>query len=175
MVALLRGVNVGGHKPLPMAELRSALTNAGVADVSTYIQSGNVIYTGLPGDAPLIQQTINERFGVDTPVITRSGAALSRTLRAHPWPAGSGTEKLHHIMFLADAAPADAEQLLSERVAECERIAVVDQEVHVYYANGSARSRFDVGWVDRQLGTVATARNLRTCRKLDQLLTARLA
>jgi len=43
-IALLRGINVGGHKKTPMAELRSLLEQKGFKDVKTYIQSGNVVF-----------------------------------------------------------------------------------------------------------------------------------
>lgn len=65
--ALLRGINVSGHKKVPMAELRTLLTELGHADVRTYLQSGNAVFSSASGDEDALtaqlEQAIEERFG----------------------------------------------------------------------------------------------------------------
>ena len=92
-MALLRGINVGGKNPVPMADLRAALTDAGYDDVRTYIQSGNVLLsTGTPAarlEADL-EATIAARFGVPIPVVVRSHRQLRAVVEKAP--AGFGMQ-----------------------------------------------------------------------------------
>ena len=170
-IALLRAVNVGGHKKVPMAELRAALTDTGFAAVSTYIQSGNVVFTSPLDDAAaadIVRSTIASRFAVDTPVIIRSAGQLAAAIAHHPWEPGEFDEKFHHVVFLADPPPTDALDRLAER-ATTEDLAVVGADLHVRYRAGVAGTKLTVDQIDRRLGTVATGRNLRTVAKLRDL------
>jgi uncharacterized protein (DUF1697 family) len=76
--------------------------------------------------------------------------------------------KLHHVMFLADPAPADAAELIGDHSPD--EFAVIGCEVHIRYPQGSARSTLTNDLVDRRLGTIATARNLPTCQKIAAAL-----
>src|SRR3989304_1372124 len=82
-VALLRGINGGGKNMLPMKDLAAMFTNAGCASVSTYIQSGNVVFEASPALSrripTLIEKVIADRFGYQVPVVTRSGAGLGKS------------------------------------------------------------------------------------------------
>lgn len=60
-VALLRGINVGGNNPVPMAELRVTFEDMGFTDVTTYIQSGNVLFRGERIDENAIQARLSEQ------------------------------------------------------------------------------------------------------------------
>ena len=75
-IALLRGINVGGHKKVSMAHLRDVLTKSGLENVKTYIQSGNVIFQSLKENKGelevLIHNAIMAHFGFDVPILVRS-------------------------------------------------------------------------------------------------------
>ncbi|MCB1269082.1 MAG: DUF1697 domain-containing protein, partial [Microthrixaceae bacterium] len=78
-VALLRGINVGGRNKVPMAELRSALTERGLSDVRTYIQSGNVVFGSdlePAGLEVLVADVVRSSFGVESPTVVRSAADM---------------------------------------------------------------------------------------------------
>ncbi len=171
-VGFLRGINVGGHNLVPMAELRQALVTAGFLDVATLIQSGNVVFTSDLDDgraAVEIRQIVTRRFDVDTPVIVRSRDQVAAALDAHPWPPGEFEAKFHQIAFLADPPPPDGDERLAERALH-EDIALIGNELHVRYREGQARSKFTIDWIDRQLDTVATGRNLATVKKILAVL-----
>src|SRR5436853_6207191 len=88
LIALLRAVNVGGRK-LPMAELRALCAGLGWEEVETYIQSGNVVFAAPGKPAALeakLEKAIEERFGIDVPVIVRSAAEWSAYVEANPFP-----------------------------------------------------------------------------------------
>ena len=165
-------MNVGGHNRVSMADLRDVFVDLGFTGVASVIQSGNIVFESSPPDrasTAAIIEAVERRFDVHVPVTLRTAATFTAAVEAHPFDFGEVEAKFHHIMFLATPAPLDAAQRLDERV-DGDDIAVIGSEVHVRYRNGSGRARFSVDWVDRQLGTVATARNLPTCRKVVDLL-----
>ena len=167
-VALFRGINVGGTNTIAMAALRATFGSLGYGRVSSVIQSGNVGFDS--DDAPAaiaatIRRAVAAQFDVDVPVVLRTVEAIETVLASVPWKSGDVEPKLHHIMFLADPAPADAFELLGDHTPGAE-FAVLGSEIHVRYPHGSARSTFTVNLVDRRLSTTATARNLPTCEKI---------
>ncbi|HJY56162.1 MAG TPA: DUF1697 domain-containing protein, partial [Streptosporangiaceae bacterium] len=89
-IALLRGINVGGKNKVPMAELRDVVTSLGHTRVTTYIQSGNVLFTTSEDDtaklAAALEAAIAEAFGVRSPVVVLSREDLARVLDTNPHP-----------------------------------------------------------------------------------------
>ncbi len=176
-VALLRGLNVGGHNKVLMADLRGVFTALGFDDVGTIIQSGNVCFTqpsGHPGEsnesrlAEIISDAIGSELGIETSVVLRTPEQLETAMAAHPYPAGEVEPKLHHIMFL-DSIPKHGLDQLAD-VSPADPRALIGREIHLAYPQGSARSKLTLKIVESRLGVVATARNLPTCEKiLDQL------
>ena len=129
-VALLRGVNNPGGKKVAMAELRDVVTALGHADVMTYIQSGNVLFTPRSADgaeavltdefalAAEFEQVIADRIGVQSRAVVLSAEDLARCVRDNPFP-GQANPRLLHAVFLPDgpgsgmaAWVADAERLV---------------------------------------------------------------
>ena len=86
-IALLRGINVGGHKKVPMAELRDLLTKSGLENVLTYIQSGNVVFqsanTGIKSLETEIKKSILDHFGFDVSVMVRTREQLHTIFELH--------------------------------------------------------------------------------------------
>lgn len=102
-VALLRGVNVGGHNKVPMADLRDALTRDGLASVRTYIQSGNVVLDS-PIDevevvAARVRSVIARAFGLDIPVVALTASDLRGVADANPYPDEPDPRRVHAIVL----------------------------------------------------------------------------
>lgn len=169
-VALLRGINVGGHHKIPMADLRALLAARGLRDVATLIQSGNVVFSS-DASSPALQdslaQAISERFGFDVPVVVRTAEAFRAALAASPYADEGHDDRFVAIGFLP-GAPASTD--LDPDRSPGDRFAVLGHEVHVHFAHGQANTRLTSDWFDRQLGQVSTFRNLRTCRRIADLL-----
>ncbi|QMU96055.1 DUF1697 domain-containing protein [Microbacterium esteraromaticum] len=170
---LLRAVNVSGANRVPMAELRTLLTErSALQNVSTYIASGNVIC-----DAPVdreaacaeVRALIADEFGVDTPVIARTHTELVRAERDDPFDDAS-LDKMVHAMFLeGDASPGAVDQLTA-RMLPGERIALIGRELWIDFGQGGvASTKLTRPVLDRALGTASTGRNRNTVRKLVQL------
>ena len=107
-VALLRGINVGGRNKVPMADLREVVASLGHTGVSTYIQSGNVLFSTAGDDtaklAADLEAAIAEAFGVRSPVVVLSREDLARVLDTNPHPE-EPNPKLVHVVFLNAELP----------------------------------------------------------------------
>lgn len=168
-VVLLRGINVGGQKRLPMADLRALLEALGHQNIATYVQSGNAVLDSDLDNGDLlrgIEQAIHERFDFDVPVVVRSRDELAAIAERHPFAAVEGDEAKLHVMFLADAPDADAVANLDAEQFAPDTFAIEGREMFIHYPNGAGRSKLTIDRVERALGTTATARNWRTVSKL---------
>ena len=108
-VALIRGINVGGKNPVPMAALREALTSAGFADSRTYIQSGNVVLVAPKKSeaavAEAVEAVLEAEFGVTTVVVAVGAARMRRAVSGAPKGFGSEPEMYHYdVAFLRPGA-----------------------------------------------------------------------
>ena len=97
-VALLRGINVGGKNPVPMADLRAAMEGAGYDDVRTYIQSGNVLFSTDEPTAGLedrVEAVLEERFGIPIVVVIRTERQFRAVVRKAPDGFGAQPDRYH--------------------------------------------------------------------------------
>lgn len=173
-IALLRGINVGGNRRVPMADLRAALEAIGLADVRTWIVSGNVVFgskrterNALRAD---IEAAIEKRFGFAVAVVLRTAAEMQAVLAADPLPEGSAADPAHRYAIFLSADPQP------ERLAAIDPAAVApdlfvagDRVIHAWYKGGLQASKLAGQLTDRGLGVTATARNWNTVRKLVEL------
>jgi Uncharacterized protein conserved in bacteria len=173
-IALLRGINVGGNRRVPMADLRAALDEIGLDEVRTYIVSGNVLFRTTRTDPVAltreIEAAIEARFGFALAVVLRSAAEMRSVVAADPLPEGSAGDPAHRYAIFLSADPAP------ERLAAIDRGAVApdvfvagDRVIHAWYRNGLQQSKLAGQLTDRGLGVTATARNWNTVRKLVEL------
>jgi uncharacterized protein (DUF1697 family) len=176
-VALLRGVNVGG-KTLAMADLRRVMEAAGFADVATYIQSGNVVFTARhsPRLARRVEQAIEAGLGMHVGVAVLSRDELADVVAGNPFGA-QPNPRLVHVMFLLGASPAGlASGLAQLEYRGRDEYRLRGRVLYLHTPDGYGRSqlvaalgRGPVGRLLRQLGT---ARNWGTVTKLLSLLDA---
>ena len=159
-VALLRGINVGGHRKVPMAELRALCAELGFRDVKTYIQSGNVAFEGEGDVAASLKAGIAERFGFDVPVVVRTREQVQAAIDGNPFEIDP---KLLHVFFLdraVDGAGLDPDH------SPGDAFEVAGDVIYVRYGSSSHKSKLSVAFFERRLGCKATARNWRTVHKL---------
>jgi len=109
-VALLRGINVGGRNKVPMADLREVVTSLGHTGVSTYIQSGNVLFSTAEEDnaalAAALESAIEDRFGIWSSVVVLTRDELAQVLAANPYP-DEPNPRMVHVVFLNAEPPGD--------------------------------------------------------------------
>jgi Uncharacterized protein conserved in bacteria len=169
-IILLRGVTPTGRNRVPMAELRAALADAGLVDVRTYIQSGNVIARSPLDHASLrqlVHETIRQKIGADITVITRTPEELMGVLERNPFP-DADQSRLYFSLLSSQPAP----KLLQEFLAiDCapDEIRVVDDTIYTLYATKLSDSRFTNNFFERKLKVTATTRNFNTMSRLVEL------
>lgn len=173
-VALLRGVNVGGKNKLPMKDLVSICGAAGCVNVSSYIQSGNVIFSAAPKEAArlpaLISAQIEKRFGHKPPLILRTKEQLEEAFHNNPFIKMGAPEETLHVMFLAnEPTPASVASLDAQRSPPDTFIAR-GQEIYLRLPNGAGVSKLTNAYFDSKLTTISTVRNWRTVAKLLELM-----
>ncbi|HIW61251.1 MAG TPA: DUF1697 domain-containing protein [Candidatus Stackebrandtia excrementipullorum] len=173
-VALLRGINVGGHKKVPMAELRDVFADVGYPGARTYIQSGNVVFDGVGDPASArdrIASGIADRFGFDVPVIIRSAAELDAVIAARPFPGRDLDPAKLTVTFLARPITDETRRAVAVPDGLPEEAVVTTTEVYIYYPDGQGKSTLDRSPFWKPLGkAVTTTRNWRTILKLRQML-----
>lgn len=168
-LALLRGINVGKAKRVPMAGLRALAGDLGYADVATHLNSGNLLLTGDDDAATVasrLERGIEERFGLHADVVVRTAGQLAAALSANPFPDGDPSRVV--IAFLAGLPAADAEAELAALAADDEPFLLTPTEAYVHFGHGQADSRL-AARLAAVLGVSATARNLRTVAALVDL------
>jgi uncharacterized protein (DUF1697 family) len=167
-IALLRGINVGGHRKLPMADLRALCTELGWGNPRTYIQSGNLaIDTDDTDVAARLKAGIHARWGYDVPVVLRTVPELQTACAATPY--ADQPEKARAIVFLNAPPDTDRVQAASPPLGTGEQWRVIGRDLHLLYPNGQARTKMTLPWFETHLGVTGTARNWRTTQKLIAL------
>lgn len=162
--ALLRAVNVGGTGKLPMTELRRLCEEGGLTDVTTYIQSGNVVFRSKRVEAgvkKLLETALAVQLGKPCGVLVRQAAELRELLEQNPFPDAAGNQVL--VLFLDEAPPAAV--LKQVVAADGEELRACGRHLFLHFPNGMGRSKLKI-----PLAKVGTGRNLNTVRKLLALL-----
>ncbi len=176
LVALLRGINVGGKHRLLMKELAELFADAQCGDVRTYIQSGNVVFKASPkvvkGLAECIARNIEQRYGFASPVILRTAEEMAQTVRDNPFLRDGTPEKSLHVYFLADLPQASAVESLDPSRSAPDAFQVVDRQVYLHLPNGMGRTKLTNAYFDSKLSTVSTARNWATVLTLLEMMQA---
>jgi len=171
-IALLRGVNVGGHNTLPMKALRTLLTDLGFANVATYIQSGNCVFDSGASDAAEIAGRISDRieaeFGFRPNTFVLSLDALEAAIAGNPFAGQSDDPKYVHLFFLADEVGDLDEPGMRALAAPGDDFALVGKVFYLLTPAGIGRNKL-ANKLDRFLKVYMTARNLRSTAKIANL------
>ena len=174
-VALLRAINLGRVNRVPMAALRSALTEAGFDDVTTHLQSGNVVLRSSKRSdtavAREIELLVGSEFGVEAYVMVRTADQLAKIIRANPLARGrNGAERLH-VAFLKRRPAAAAKRALAGRTFGNDEFAIRGTEIYLWYPNGVAGSKMNTAVFEGALGTPGTVRTWNVVTRLNELAT----
>jgi uncharacterized protein (DUF1697 family) len=172
LIALLRGINVGGNKPVDMGRLRRLLADLGYTDGRTYLQSGNAVFTSTvsPGEAAAdLEEGIAKEFGVDCRVMVRSAPQLAAVVAADPLLHSLGNPSRHFVGFLDGAPQAKGVEQLGRSDYGSDLLRIVGDHVYLWCPNGISRSPFAKLNLDRILGTAVTLRNWNTVTKLAEM------
>jgi uncharacterized protein (DUF1697 family) len=167
-VALLRGINVGGHKRVAMADLRALLESLGYHDVRTHLQSGNAVFnTGRRRAEDLAAQIasrIDVDLGLEVKVLIRTSKALNAIVEANPFPAQGADPKELHVAFLSSGPRADG---IDRDVLPLGEFEIGDRVIYLRLPKGISGSNLP-DW-ERLLGLSVTTRNWNTVTRLRDI------
>ena len=174
-VGLFRGINVGGRNILPMKELVSLMEGVGAKSVSTYIQSGNVVFQAVGGEesglAAKIQDSIEERYSFRPELVILDEIAIESAIAGNPFAEADSAPNKVHLSFLS-ALPSNPDLDALERIrAPSERYELKGTVFYFHAPDGIGRSKL-AARIERSLGVSGTGRNWRTVRKLQEMIQA---
>ena len=167
-IALLRGINVGGHKKVPMAELRKVLTTSGLENVQTYIQSGNVIFQSSSKNKKALEQTIQKAmldyFSFEIPVLVRNRAEIKTIFDNCPFTEEKKVNS--YFTMLSEIPDQDLVDEASKKTYPNEEFVVLKDCIYFFSAEGYGNAKFNLSFFERKLKVNATSRNYKTMVKL---------
>jgi uncharacterized protein (DUF1697 family) len=176
-VALLRGINMGGHKKVSMSDLRAFLARLGLKDVQSLLQSGNLVFRSNArpsGLEHLLEAEAEKRLGLQTDFFVRTSEEWSEVIARNPFRKAAEKDPSHLVvMFLKDAPAEGSVKALQAAIAGPEIVRSYGRQAYIVYPVNIGDSRLTISVIDRMLGTRATGRNWNTVLKLGALAEAR--
>ncbi|MEU6574255.1 DUF1697 domain-containing protein [Streptomyces sp. NPDC046805] len=173
--ALLRGINVGGKKKVPMAELRGLMEGLGHEGVHTHLQSGQAVFTTGRGDeeslADELTRAIEGHFGFPVDVLVRDHAYLEAVAAACPFPAAELEPRQLHVTYFSASVGAERFADIDPAAHLPEEFRLGDRALYLYAPDGLGRSKLAEALARPRVnrGLIATSRNWNTVVKLVEL------
>lgn len=170
-VALLRGVNVGGHRKVPMADLRTFAADLGLGKPATLLQSGNLVFGTRQRSTGEIEQWLEreaeKRLGLRTDFLVRSAEEWEAVVAGNPFRTEARRDPSHLVvMFLKGAYATHAIEDLRAANPGPEIIHPAKRELYISFPRGIGTSKLPALMTKARLGTTATGRNWNTVEKL---------
>ena len=171
--ALLRGINVGGHRKVPMAELRQLMTDLGFGQVKTYIQSGNIIFNADTEEtaqlAEKIQKAILEHFGFEVPVICLTAETLQQAVKNNPFATEATPLTQLHLSFLNKVPEKSLAEALQEIDLSPDQFHLQNTFIYLNIPGKYHKTKLSNALFEKKLKVSATTRNWKTVMKLITL------
>jgi uncharacterized protein (DUF1697 family) len=173
-IALLRGINVGGHRPVAMSDLRALLAGLGFADVRSVLQSGNLVFRSAARTGADLEHVLeaeaDRRLGLRADFLIRSAKEWRQVVANNPFRKEAEHDPSHLVaMFLKSAASVKDVSAIQAAIAGPEVLRAGARHVYIVYPEGIGRSRLSNIFLEAKLGVRGTARNWNTVLKLAAL------
>ncbi len=155
-----------------MPDLRALLSDAGLEDVRTYVQSGNVVVTSDADASQLAaeaERVIADRFGFEVDVIARTGEELADVVARNPLAEVAVDPKRYQVSFLEAEPDPEVFERMAAMAADSERVVAIGRELYAWHPDGIGRSKLWAKLGGTGLGVRATARNWTTVTKLLEM------
>ena len=170
-IAILRGINVSGHKLIKMEALKKSLEKLLFTSIRTYIQSGNIVFSSKEKDIKKIEQNISKiilddfNFEVPCKVVTKE--KLIKVLNHNPFNKDNSKDpSFMHLTFLSDIPSNLDLSIFLERRLEGEEIVFYEDVVYLYCPKSYGNTKLSNSFIEQKLKLTATTRNLKTCHAL---------
>lgn len=173
-IALLRGINVSGSNILKMAELKLFFIDLGFSNVTTYIQSGNVIFEANLAEIHQIEEKIvkgiTQTFGYSVNVLVLTKETLEAIFRSNPYIQNGNIDisKLH-VTLLNNEPFSEGIEQIKELSTNEDEFEIIDKYIYLYCPNGYGNTKLNNNLFEKKLKSMATTRNWKTISKLVEL------
>lgn len=173
-VAILRGINVGGHRKILMADLRVLLGRLGYDNVETYIQSGNVVFNGPENIDSLdlekqIFEAIADKYGFEVKVLVRTTEEWKKTVKLNPFLKSADVNQLH-VTFLKAIPEPDTVNAAKSLEFEPDLFEIIKRDVYINCLQKYNETKLSNNFFEKKLKVEATTRNWKTVLKITELL-----
>lgn len=170
-IALLRGINVSGKNKIVMADLKQMLLQLGFSNITTYIQSGNIVFSSKEVDATVLSEKIHKQilntFKLDVPVLVLASSTLQTIFNNHPY--AEEDEKQIYFVLLKSTPSAALVAELNKGTYATEKFVVTNNCLYLLCLNGFGKAKCNNNFFERKLGVQATTRNYKTIAKLVEI------
>jgi uncharacterized protein (DUF1697 family) len=171
-IVLLRGINVGGHARIAMADLRAMLTDLGYDDVATVLQSGNAVVTA-NASAARIATDVSARLHADTKLavtcVVRTVDEMRTALDRDPYE-GHANDPAKYVIGFMDRAPTEAKVARMDPASFApDEFRIIGREAYIWCPDGLRDTKLTAPNFERKLGVSMTVRNWNTCQKVFAL------
>lgn len=173
-IAMLRGINVGGQKPVRMEQLRESCSALGFRSIETYVQSGNIVFLEAEKSPSNLSKSISEAilgdFGFRAPVLVKTSKEMGEVIIRNPFLKETGIDpsKLH-VTFLSEVASKEALKGLERFATKPDRFYVGRQEIYLYCPGGYGKTKLSNTAFEKALSIRTTTRNWKTVGALFEM------
>jgi uncharacterized protein (DUF1697 family) len=173
-IAILRGINVSGQKTIKMESLKAHMAACGFKNITTYIQSGNLIFESEEISdteiAKKIESQILKEYGFEVPVIVRTPEELQTILTHNPFlnQRKEDIDKLH-VTFLSEPSEKQYLDKIKQPENTLDEFVIAGNCVYIFCANGYGKTKINNTFFENKLKVTATTRNWKTVMKLAEM------
>ena len=173
-ISILRGINVSGQKLIKMDALRKSYENMGFHNVTTYLQSGNVIFACNDIEINNLEQKISQQiekdFGFEVPVIVLTIDKLRKIIENNPFLNDPNIDQAFlHVTFLSSKPDHYNQSAIEDKKQDGEEIFFTDIAVYLYCPNGYGRTKLNNNFLEAKIKVGATTRNWKTTNELYKI------
>jgi uncharacterized protein (DUF1697 family) len=173
-ISILRGINVSGHKKIQMNDLKTLYEDLKFKNVTTYIQSGNVVFKASKQRdevlAKKIEAAIYSKYDFEVPVITRNVEEMKNTISINPFLKDTGIDKEKlHVTFLEEIPDKTKVDSIKNIDYSPDKLIITGKEIFLYCPNGYGITKLSNNFFENKLKVNATTRNWKTVNKLVEI------
>jgi len=173
-ISILRGINLGGHRKIKMANLRKMYEDLGFENVKSYIQSGNVIFQTHEKEIAILEKELEdailENFGFEVPVIIRTKQEWNQLMEVNPYLKEDASIENLFVTFLSGVPQPNLFDKLESRTTENDQIKVKGKHAYLKIMGPYHKTPLSNQWLEKTLQVKATTRNWKGVLKIQEIL-----
>lgn len=173
-ISLLRGINVSGSKIILMKDLKILFEKLDFKQVTSYLQSGNVVFTASSTNIKelekMIEKAIYDHYGYDVPTQIFTGVDLQKIIQSNPFTRQDNfDEAFIHCTFITDLTAEVDLDLVKDKLRDTERIAKIENTLYLYCPEGYGKTKLTNNLFETKYKMKATTRNWKTTKALFEI------